>query len=87
MTVYCLCFFSSSSFFFFLLGGKGGNASCTVTPCSAVCGTPTGLASGPTVEMAIMNQVIMNQFDSESILALTELGDTKKTVCDVEYMW
>ena len=40
-----------------------------------------------TVEMAIMNQVIMNQFDSESILALTELGDTKKTVCDVEYMW
>ena len=37
--------------------------------------------------MAIMNQVIMNQFDSESILALTELGDTKKTVCDVEYMW
>ena len=40
-----------------------------------------------TVEIAIMNQVIMNQFDSESILASTELGTTKKTVCDVEYMW
>ena len=26
-----------------------------------------------TVEMAIMDQVIMDQFDSESILALTEL--------------
>jgi hypothetical protein len=33
-------------FFFFLGGGKEGNASCTVAPLGAVCGTPVRLASG-----------------------------------------
>ena len=33
----------------FLVGGKGGNASCTVALLSAVCGTPTRLASGPII--------------------------------------
>ena len=36
----------------FLVEGKGGNASCTVVPCSAVCGTPTRLASGPIITSA-----------------------------------
>ena len=33
--------------YFFLVGGKGGNASCTVAPEGAVCGTPVRLADGP----------------------------------------
>ena len=31
---------------FFFWGGRGGNASCTVTPFGAVCGTPAWLAVG-----------------------------------------
>ena len=33
-------------FFIFYLVGKGGNASCTVAPLGAVCGTPGRLAFG-----------------------------------------
>ena len=31
---------------FFSVGGKEGNASCTVVPLGAVCGTPVQLAGG-----------------------------------------
>jgi hypothetical protein len=31
---------------FFLFGGKEGNASCTITPCGVVCGTPGGSPLG-----------------------------------------
>jgi hypothetical protein len=33
-------------FYFYFGGGKEGNASCTVAPLGAVCGTPVRLASG-----------------------------------------
>lgn len=47
--------------FSFLFGGKGGNASCTLTPYSAVCGTPLGLASGPICTLGSMPCVLLTK--------------------------